>query len=124
MIVRVYTDNGSKRPVKLLATVVEERDGIYHIKYLSPTDDTFQGKKIFKFEDEIYDIDDTSITDFMDELPGFIQIDQGYIKDDTDSEYCPSDDSICSESESYSYTNSDDDEYQESYEEYQEDDDE
>jgi hypothetical protein len=121
MIVKVYTDDGRKRPVKLLATVVKEYEGIYHIKYLSPTDDMFEGKQIFKFEDEIYDIDDTSITEFLDELPGFRQIDQGYVKDDTESEYCPSEDSIGSESESYSYVNSDDEEYQESYDEYQED---
>jgi hypothetical protein len=120
MIVRVYTDDGHKRPVNLLASVVKENEGIYHIKYLSPTDDIFEGKQIFKFEDEIYDIDDTSITEFLDELPGFRQVEQGYVKDDTESEYCPSED-LDSESESYSYVNSDDEEYQESYDEYQED---
>ncbi len=120
MIVRVYTDDGHKKPVKLLASVVKENEGIYHIKYLSPTDDMFEGKQLFKFEDEIYDIDDTSITEFLDELPGFRQVAHGYVKDDTESEYCPSEESE-SESESYSYVNSDDEEYSETYDEYQED---
>lgn len=110
MIVKVYTDTGKKKPVILHAKVIRETNGIYQIQYLSQTNDTFDGKPVYKFENEIYDIDDESITEYLDDLHGFTQIDDMYIKDESDVDYCPSECSNDSDSESYSYEKSDDEE--------------
>jgi hypothetical protein len=117
MFVKVYTDTGKRKPVVLLAQVVHQSgDGIYKIKYLSPTNDLFDGKQVYKFEDDIYEIDDESITEIHVEIPGYTQVDdEVYVKDESDVDYCPSEESDESEDSEYSYENSEEDEDEEEY---------
>lgn len=105
MFVKVYTDVGKKCPVIMTARVIRQESSNYHIKYLSPTGDKYNGKQIYRFEDSVYEIDDDSITEFMDSSDGFIPIEDGFIKDESDSDYYPTSESD-SESESVSYDES------------------
>lgn len=122
MFVNVYTDTGKRKPVILLAQVVHQSgDGLYKIKYLSPSNDLFDGKQIYKFEDDIYEIDDESITDTFPDMSGYTKIDEnGYIKDESDVDYCPSEESEESNSE-YSFEDSEEDEEEEYLDEYESD---
>jgi hypothetical protein len=88
-LVKVWTDIGKKKPVPLLAKIVEKEGPIITIKYLT------EGKnKIWKYENDIYDIEEDSIAEYCktdDEgFLGFIERDGGFIhvKDD-DEEYLP-----------------------------------
>jgi len=122
MFVNVYTDTGKRKPVILLAPVVHQSgDGLYKIKYLSPSNDLFDGKQIYKFEDDIYEIDDESITDTFPDMSGYTKIDEnGYIKDESDVDYCPSEESEESNSE-YSFEDSEEAEEEEYIDEYESD---
>lgn len=122
MFVNVYTDTGKRKPVILLAQVVHQSgDGLYKIKYLSPSNDLFDGKQIYKFEDDIYEIDDESITDTFPDMSGYTKIDEnGYIKDESDVDYCPSEESEESNSE-YSFEDSEEAEEEEYIDEYESD---
>ena len=88
-LVRVWTDVGSRKPVPLLAKIVEKDGVIFTIRYLSESDD-----KIWRYEDETYEIDDESIAEYLktsnEEHVGFKIYDDGFIKTDTDDDYVPS----------------------------------
>jgi len=60
-LVKVWTDVGSRKPVPLLARVVEKQGEIFTIRYLSESDD-----KIWRYEDDTYEVDDSSITHYLD----------------------------------------------------------
>ena len=55
-LVRVWTDVGARKPVPLLAKIVEKDGVIFTIRYLSESDD-----KIWRYEEDEYEIDDESI---------------------------------------------------------------
>lgn len=103
MILKVYTDVGEDKPVAMYAKVCEKNGDIYTIKYLSPTRDRESGKVVYRYEEETYEITDDSIMEYIpgDELNiGFVESIDGYVKDDSDSDYESDSDSIESESES------------------------
>jgi hypothetical protein len=96
--IKVWTDIGKETFVNLPARVIDHTGTILRIKYLSKTNIRAEGtnKKIWSYEDDIYDITDESITEYMyDEGDlGFVSIGENlYIKvevseeDEEDSDY-------------------------------------
>lgn len=122
---RVWTDVGARKPVALLAKIVEKDGVIFTIRYLSEC-----GDKIWRYEEDTYEIDDDSIaehlnTDHEDEI-GFSPADDGFVKvlTDEDDDYVPSDEDA-SESESddeEEATEEAEEEFEESEEEVEEED--
>lgn len=109
MIVKVYTDIG-KKCVILNAKVIRHESDKYYIKYLSPTRDFFNDRQLYKYENEEYEIDDESITEFHGEderVIGFTPVTGGFVKTETDEDYSASS-SFSSENEEYSYDKSED----------------
>jgi hypothetical protein len=88
-LVRVWTDVGERKPVALIAKIIEKDGAIFTIKYLSESDD-----KIWRYEDDTYEIDDDSIAEYLktdlEEDVGFVLHDDGFIKVDMDDDYIPS----------------------------------
>jgi len=89
-LVRVWTDVGARKPVPLLAKIVEKDGVIFTIRYLSESDD-----KIWRYEEDEYEIDDESIAEYLntenEEDAGFVTHGDGFIKSETDEDYTPSD---------------------------------
>ena len=89
-LVRVWTDVGARKPVPLIARIVEENGVIFTIRYLSESDD-----KIWRYEDDTYEIDSDSIAEYLktddEEDIGLVPHADGFIKVDTDDDYLPSD---------------------------------
>lgn len=114
MIVNVFTDVGRRKPKILPAKVIRKDNTEYVIKYLSPSSNLFNGKTLYKYEDEEYTIDDDSITDIVsDETKiGFVAVSGGFVREDTDSDYEPSECSI-SESGSENELGSEEEDYEE-----------
>ena len=96
-LVRVWTDIGQKKPRPLLARIVNSKSKVYSIQYLSPTEDRIKGRTLYRYEDETYEVDDDSIYEYLSLSTefdmGFVEMDGGYIKDDSDEEYVPTDQS-------------------------------
>ena len=90
-LVRVWTDFGSRKPAPLLAKIVEQEGVIFTIRYLSESDD-----KIWRYEEDTYEIDDESIAKYLKTSNecdiGFVPLDDGFIKVESDDDYLPSDD--------------------------------
>ena len=129
-ILRVWTDVGADKHVSLLARITEEHaDGTYTIQYISPSDDRDRGRVIYRYEVETYQIDDESVTEYMntdDETAiGFILVAPGdFVRESADSDdedYVPSDEDDESEGDE---DEEDDDEDAPEEEEYVDDDDE
>jgi hypothetical protein len=122
-LVRVWTDIGARKPVPLLAKIVDENGVIFTIRYLSESDD-----KIWRYEDDTYEIDNDSIAEFLkttDEMDvGFSPHEDGFVKCETDEDYVPSDESDESDEdeddESESLSESDSFEEEEEEEEFDE----
>jgi hypothetical protein len=97
-LVRVWTDVGSDKNVSLVARIIETNGPIFTIQFLSPTETKDKhGCTIYKYEDETYQIDDDSITHYLDtsneEDIGFVSAGEGeWIRtsDDSDEDYIPS----------------------------------
>jgi len=113
-LVRVWTDVGARKPVALLAKIVEKDGVIFTIRYLSEC-----GDKIWRYEEDTYEIDDDSIaehlnTDHEDEI-GFAAADDGFVKIlvEEDDDYVPSD-------EDASETEDDEEPEEETEEEFEE----
>ena len=89
-LVRVWTDVGARKPVPLLAKIVEKDGVIFTIRYLSESDD-----KIWRYEEDEYEVDDESIAEYLntenEEDAGFVCRGDGFVKADTDEDYMPSD---------------------------------
>lgn len=99
-LVSVWTDVGGRKPIPLIAKIVEKDGVIFTIRYLSESDD-----KIWRYEEETYDIDDDSIAEYFktdrEEHIGFTPCGpDGFIKGDSDEDYEPSDEDVQSEDES------------------------
>jgi hypothetical protein len=130
-ILRVWTDVGGDKPVSLIARITEEHaDGTYTIQYLSPTDDRDHGRVIYRYEDETYQIDDESVTEYMntdDETTlGFVLVGPGDLvresADSDDEDYVPSDEDEDEDEEEGCEDEEDDEDLED--DEYIEDDDE
>jgi hypothetical protein len=110
-LVRVWTDVGARKPVALLAKIVEKDGVIFTIRYLSECED-----KIWRYEEDTYEIDDDSIAEHLnthhEEEIGFSPADDGFVKVlvDEDDDYVPTD-------EDSSETESEDEETEEETEE-------
>ena len=122
-LVRVWTDVGQKKPKPLLARIINTKSKMYTIQYLSPTEDKLKGRTIYRYEDETYEIDDDSIYEYLslsnEQDMGFTEIENGYIKDDSDEEYMPSDGS---ENEETDDETEEDESGEEDEEEFEDDD--
>lgn len=115
-LVRVWTDVGARKPVALLAKIIEKDGVILTIRYLSESDD-----HIWRYEPDTYEIDDDSVAEYLKteseiELGFVAHEDGGFLKVDQDEDYVPSEE----DGESDSYEDSD----EEDEEEFAEDDDE
>ena len=88
-LVRVWTDIGARKPVALLAKIVERDGVIFTIRYLTESDD-----KIWRYEEDTYEIDDDSIAEHLgtasEEDIGFRPVEDGFVKMDSDEDYVPS----------------------------------
>ena len=97
-IVRVWTDVGSDKNVSLIARIIETNGPIFTIQFLSPTENKDKhGCTIYKYEDETYQIEDDSITHYLntsnEEDIGFVSAGEGeWIRtgDESDEDYIPS----------------------------------
>jgi hypothetical protein len=97
-LVRVWTDVGSDKNVSLVARIVETNGPIFTIQYLSPTETKDKhGCTVYKYEDEMYEIDDDSITHYLETSDegdiGFVSTGNGeWIRtgDESDDDYIPS----------------------------------
>lgn len=126
-IVKVYTDVGLKKPVTLIAKICKKSKKTFHIKYLSPTDIRYNGKKVYNYENILYEIDESSISEYMntdnENDIGYMHVDEGFVKmsDIEDDDYEPS---SSDESESESLVEEEEDEEEEEEEEYEDEDEE
>ena len=107
-LVRVWTDVGEKKPKALLAKIFKKSGGVFTIRYLSAVPENV---KVFKYEDDEYEVDDESISEWLDtdletDLGFEAQDDGSYIKIESDPDYEPSDSEDETESD-------DDDEFDE-----------
>jgi hypothetical protein len=99
-LVRVWTDVGADKNVSLVARIIETNGPVFTIQFLSPTENKDKhGYTIYKYEDETYQIDDDSITHYLDTSNeddiGFVSVGSGeWIRtgDDSDEDYIPSED--------------------------------
>ncbi len=100
-LIRVWTDVGADKPVSLIARIIDTKNSMYIIQYLSPTDHKDHGRTVYRYEDETYEIDDDSVTHYLDtddesEI-GFKRVESGWIRDRSElddgdeSDYVPSD---------------------------------
>lgn len=109
-LVRVWTDVGARKPVPLLAKIVDQDGPIFTIRYLSESDD-----KIWRYEEDTYEIDDDSIaehlgTDVETDI-GFQECGDGFLKVEfEDEDYVPSsEDEESSDEETDDFTEEDED---------------
>jgi hypothetical protein len=115
-LVRVWTDVGARKPVALLAKIIEKDGVILTIRYLSESAD-----HIWRYETDTYEIDDDSIAEYLktdkeDDI-GFVAHEDGFLKVESDEDYVPSDDESDSESDSFEESDEDEDQEDEEFEE-------
>lgn len=118
-LVRVWTDVGQRKPVALLAKIIERHGVISTIRYLSEG-----AENIWRYEDDTYEIDDESIAEHLgtdqESAIGFRAFDEeGFVREDSDDDYVPEDsseDDETDEDEVESTADSDDDEESDSEE--------
>lgn len=90
-LVKVWTDVGARKPVQLLAKIVEKDGVIFTIRYLTAGKDD-----VWRYEDDTYEIDDDSIAEYLrtdlETAIGFIATDDGgFIREEeSDKDYEPS----------------------------------
>lgn len=118
-LIKVWTELDDGKCCSLPAKIIQKKsNGVMIVKYLSVTENKdSQNRKIYKYEDETYEITDESVSEYIDsdsELDfGFQQISTDeFVKYDSDSDedYVPS-----SEEGSDSEDSEDDDEETESF---------
>jgi hypothetical protein len=95
-LVRVWTNVGQKKPKALLAKIFSSAEGPeYTIRYLSSvSEEDDKDRIIFRYEDDIYTVDDESICEWLgtDEETdvGYAPAGDGaWVKGDADSDYVP-----------------------------------
>jgi phosphopantothenoylcysteine synthetase/decarboxylase len=118
-LVRVWTDVGARKPVPLLAKIVEKDGIILVIRYLS--ENKIDG--IWRYEDETYEVEDCpeSIAEYLktdnEENIGFKIVDDGFVKMESDDDYVPDSDEEDEESDEESDEETDDETDVEDFEE-------
>ena len=94
MLVKVWTELPTGKNKSLLAKVTETNGDVMTIQYLSPTDDKDHGRVVYKYEDQTYEIEDDSITEYIGDTDesdvGFLKVNDGFVKYESDSDYVPS----------------------------------
>ena len=85
-MIKVWTDIGARKPVPLLAKIVEQRGPIFIIRYLTESDD-----KIWRYEEDVYEIDEDSIHEdlctTLESDVGYRSLgDEGFIKVDEETD--------------------------------------
>ena len=108
-LIRVWTDVGARKPVPLLAKIVDRDGPIFTIRYLSESDD-----KIWRYEEDTYEIDEDSISEHLgtslENDIGFQEHEDGFIKAESDDDYMPSsEDDDSSDEETDEFTDEEDD---------------
>ena len=105
-LVKVWTDTGKGKPVALIAKIVESNPPKMTIKYLSKTDEEYKGSTVWRYEDETYEVDDDSITEWLetdDELEIGYKIlphdPEAFVYYESDGDYVPSDDECSDDDE-------------------------
>lgn len=100
-LIKVWTELDDGKCYSLPAKIISKKsNGVMIVKYLSVTENKdSQNRKIYKYEDEMYEITDESVSEYIDsdsELDfGFQQISEDeFVKYDSDSDedYVPSED--------------------------------
>jgi hypothetical protein len=112
-LVRVWTNVGQRKPKALVAKIFDRAPGpVYTIRYLSAvSEEDERGRQIFRYEEETYEVDDDSIAEWIgtdvEEDAGYTEVDDGaWIREDSDSDYVPSE-SDTTESSSSDYDDED-----------------
>lgn len=118
----MWTDVGGKKPVALLAKIVERDGVILTIKYLTAGKDN-----VWRYEDETYDVDDDSIAEYLktddESTLGFTKLDDGFIQEvESDEDYDPDEEDEDEDEEDEDTDDEEEDEDEEMYEEDDEDD--
>lgn len=117
-LVRVWTDVGARKPVALLAKIIEKDGVILTIRYLSESDD-----HIWRYETDTYEIDDDSVAEYLKTNSetdlGFVEHEDGFLRVDSDEDYMPSGEDA-SESDSYEDSDDDDEAEEENFDEEEE----
>jgi hypothetical protein len=116
-LVRVWTDVGSDKNVSIVARIIETNGPIFTIQFMSPTETKDKhGCTIYKYEDETYQIDDDSITHYLDTSDegdvGFVSVGEGeWIRtgDESDEDYIPSEEDDSDDDEEDDEEEDDDD---------------
>ncbi len=119
-LVKVYTDVGGEKPVTLYAKIFKKlKRNNYQIKYLSPTNISYNGKTLYNYENVIYEVDESSITEHLntddEEVIGFSKVEDGFVKisdSDSESEYEPSEEESEEESDDVSLDESEEEFYE------------
>jgi hypothetical protein len=79
-LVKIWTDVGGRKPIALLAKIVDKDLPIFVIKYLSESKDD----GIWRYEEDVYEVDSYSIAEYLktkNEIEvGFQEVSGGYIK--------------------------------------------
>ena len=89
-LVRVWTDVGARKPLPLLAKIVEKDGVILVIRYLSEDPDG-----VWRYEEDTYEVEDCqeSIAEYLgtsnEEDVGFKSLDDGFMKMESDDDYVP-----------------------------------
>ena len=103
-LVKVWTDTGKGKPVALIAKIVDTNPPKMTIKYLSKTDEEYKGCTVWRYEDETYEVDDDSITEWLetdDELEIGYKIlphdAEAFVYYESDGDYVPSEEDDCSD---------------------------
>jgi len=123
-LVKVWTDVGGKKPVALLAKIVDRDGVILTIKYLTAGKDN-----VWRYEDETYDVDDDSIAEYLktddESTLGFTKLDDGFIQEvESDEDYEPDDEDEDEDEDEEDEDEDDEEDEDEDEEMYEEDDDE
>ena len=122
-LVRVWTDVGARKPVPLLAKIVEKDGIILVIRYLSEEPDG-----IWRYEDDTYEVEDCpeSISEYLnterEEDVGFKPVEDGFIKMESDDDYVPDSDDDESEDETLTDSDEEEEEFEDSDDEEEESD--
>jgi hypothetical protein len=131
--VKVWTEVSDGKCQSLPAKIISKNGNVFKIKYISSTDDRdSKNRRIYRFEDETYDITDESITEYVySELDlGFQDIgeetfvkydyDIGITDDEEDEDYVPSSEED-DEDDEISSSGGDEEEFEEDDDDYEDD---
>lgn len=122
-LIRVWTDVGTGKNVSLFARIINTNGPIFTIRFLTKME-----SGVYQYEDETYEIDDDSVTHYLDTDEeadiGFKQIGENeWIRvEDDDGDYEPSDEETEEEDEE-EYEDEEEDNYEEE-DDYEDDDEE